>query len=97
MTATPAYRDPTLPIEARLADLLPRLTLAEKCAQLAGPFVAEDDDGRSSPPPARAALGGGTAVFDFGLVMADWGMGNGRSAPPPVRAELGGETAVWRS
>jgi beta-glucosidase len=61
MTATPAYRDPTLPIEARLADLLPRLTLAEKCAQLAGPFVAEDDDGRFSLPFARQHYQNGVA------------------------------------
>ena len=61
MTATPAYRDPTLPIEARLADLLPRLTLAEKCAQLAGPFVAEDDDGRFSLAFARQHYKDGVA------------------------------------
>jgi beta-glucosidase len=61
MTATPAYRDPTLSIEARLADLLPRLTLAEKCAQLAGPFVAEDDDGRFSLAFARQHYQNGVA------------------------------------
>jgi beta-glucosidase len=61
MTATLAYRDPTLPIEARLADLLPRLTLAEKCAQLAGPFVAEDDDGRFSLAFARQHYQNGVA------------------------------------
>jgi beta-glucosidase len=61
MIATPAYRDPTLPIEARLADLLPRLTLAEKCAQLAGPFVAEDDDGRFSLAFARQHYQNGVA------------------------------------
>ncbi len=31
---TPAYKNPDLPIEERLQDLLPRMTLEEKCAQL---------------------------------------------------------------
>ena len=29
MTDTPAYHDPSLPIENRVADLLPRMTLTE--------------------------------------------------------------------
>ena len=32
----PAYRNPKLPIEARLADLLSRMTLEEKVAQMEG-------------------------------------------------------------
>jgi beta-glucosidase len=31
------YRNAALPVEARLADLLPRMSLKEKCAQLIGP------------------------------------------------------------
>jgi beta-glucosidase len=61
MTHTLPYRDPSLPIEARLADLLPRMTLAEKCAQLAGPFVAGDDDGRFSRDLARQHYQDGVA------------------------------------
>lgn len=34
MTATPAYRDPTLPVADRVEDLLGRLTLTEKAGQL---------------------------------------------------------------
>jgi hypothetical protein len=31
---TPAYRNPSLPVEQRVGDLLPRMTLKEKVAQL---------------------------------------------------------------
>jgi len=61
MTPSSPYRNPALPIETRLADLLPRLTLAEKCAQLAGPFVAEDDDGRFDLKFARQHYQNGVA------------------------------------
>ena len=37
MTSTP-YLDSALAIEARVADLLARMTLTAKCAQLIGPF-----------------------------------------------------------
>ena len=33
MTSTP-YLDPSMPIETRIADLLARMSLTEKCAQL---------------------------------------------------------------
>ncbi len=61
MTPMPPYRNPSLSIEARLADLLARMTLAEKCAQLGGPFVAEEDDGRFSPDIARQQFKDGIA------------------------------------
>lgn len=48
MTDTPAYHDPSLPIENRVADLLPRMTLAEKCAQLIGPMGLDEGDGQFS-------------------------------------------------
>jgi beta-glucosidase len=47
MTSTP-YLDALLPIEARLADLLVRMTLTEKCAQLIGPFGLDEGDGQLS-------------------------------------------------
>ena len=52
MTPIP-YRHPSLPIEARIADLLPRMTLAEKCAQLIGPFGVDEPDGKFSLEFAR--------------------------------------------
>lgn len=53
MTNTPRYRDPSIPVEDRIADLLPRMTLAEKCAQLIGPMGLDDADGRFSLELAR--------------------------------------------
>ena len=48
----PAYRDPSLPVETRVADLLSHMTLAEKCAQLVGPFGMEES-GEFSPELAH--------------------------------------------
>jgi len=48
MTNIPRYRNPSLSVEDRIADLLPRMTLAEKCAQLIGPMGLDDGDGRFS-------------------------------------------------
>jgi beta-glucosidase len=59
--ATPAYLNPSLTIEDRVADLLPRLTLEEKAGQLSQYFyfgfpVPEGLDVESLPPEARAYL-----------------------------------------
>jgi beta-xylosidase len=45
------WRDPALPVADRLADLLARMTLAEKIAQLAGVWITTggDDDGQVAP------------------------------------------------
>ena len=43
MTFTPAYRIPYLSTEERIADLLSRMTLEEKVAQLINPFAGEED------------------------------------------------------
>src|SRR5688572_1328731 len=51
--ASAPYLDPAQPIETRLTDLLSRMTLAEKCAQLVGPFGLEEEDGRFSLDFAR--------------------------------------------
>jgi len=47
MTSTP-YLDSALAIEARVADLLTRMTLTAKCAQLIGPFGLDEGDGQLS-------------------------------------------------
>lgn len=48
MTKHLPYHDPSIPVEDRIADLLPRMTLAEKCAQLIGPMGLDDADGQFS-------------------------------------------------
>lgn len=48
MTSIPAYRNANLPIEERVKDLLERMTLDEKTAQLVGPFGLDEADGRFS-------------------------------------------------
>lgn len=64
MTDTLPYRNPALSLEKRLADLLARMTLAEKCAQLIGPFGLEEEDGRFSLPFARKHFRDGIAYVN---------------------------------
>ena len=47
MSSTP-YFDPSLPIETRVGDLLSRMNLTEKCAQLIGPFGLDEANGQFS-------------------------------------------------
>ncbi|MCX4764398.1 glycoside hydrolase family 3 C-terminal domain-containing protein [Streptomyces sp. NBC_01275] len=49
MTTAP-WRDPALPAAARVDDLLPRMTLEEKTAQLYGVWVGADTDGDGVAP-----------------------------------------------
>jgi beta-glucosidase len=53
------YRDPSQPIESRVADLLSRMSLAEKCAQLVGPHGLDEPDGLLSVASARRLLANG--------------------------------------
>ncbi len=46
--ASAPYLDPSQPLETRIADLLARTNLAEKCAQLVGPFGLDESDGKFS-------------------------------------------------
>jgi Beta-glucosidase-related glycosidases len=48
LMASAPYLDPSQPIETRIKDLLTRMTLAEKCAQLVGPFGLDESDGKFS-------------------------------------------------
>ncbi len=60
-TAAPLYRMPDAPIDARVADLLGRMTLEEKLAQLQGVWnrkrEIQDAAGRFEPSRARALIG----------------------------------------
>jgi len=59
----PPYRNPARPVEERVADLLGRMTLEEKLAQLQGIWVRknqiQDSDGRFNPAKAGRVLGAG--------------------------------------
>src|ERR1700685_410080 len=68
--ATPAYRDANLPVEQRIADLLSRMTLEEKVAQLQGAWENKsffsdpnmlfvDDKGNFLPDHAATLLKNG--------------------------------------
>jgi len=46
--ASVPYLDPSQPIATRIADLLAHMNLAEKCAQLIGPFGLDESDGQFS-------------------------------------------------
>jgi beta-glucosidase-like glycosyl hydrolase len=59
----PDYRNPQLPVERRVADLLSRMTLEEKVAEThalwKGKRLIEDEKGDFSPEKAEAVLGNG--------------------------------------
>ena len=65
LAATPPYKNPELTIEERLQDLLPQMTLEEKCAQLnLWPNLAEllkhksiDDDIALTLPQIKNGVG----------------------------------------
>ena len=46
-TSSPLYRDPSAPIEARVHDLLGRMTVDEKIAQITGAWIHLDDIAKS--------------------------------------------------
>ncbi|BCM68900.1 MULTISPECIES: beta-xylosidase/alpha-l-arabinosidase [Streptomyces] len=58
---TPPWRDPALPADARVADLLSRMTLEEKAAQLYGVWVGAATDGDGVAPLQREM----TAEYDW--------------------------------
>ena len=61
--STPLYRQGNAPVDARVADLLMRMTVEEKIAQLQGIWNTkrdiEDAQGRFDPTKARALIGSG--------------------------------------
>src|SRR5919197_235514 len=60
MTLAPAYRDDALSVEERVADLLGRMTLDEKLAQLGSVWAFElTDGGEYDPARGRARLANG--------------------------------------
>ena len=80
--APPRYRQKDAPVDARVADLLGRMTLAEKVAQLQGIWNRKREiqgaDGRFDPSKAQALLGLGIGQVARPSEIA--GSVNGRSA-----------------
>ncbi|MGW4909522.1 beta-xylosidase/alpha-l-arabinosidase [Streptomyces sp. NPDC004270] len=85
MTTTP-WRDPALPAPARVDDLLPRMTLEEKTAQLYGVWVGAATDGDGVAPLQRemtadydwdelVTLGLGQLTRSFGTAPVDPALG----------------------
>lgn len=58
MTPASAWTDPELPADRRVADLIARMTLAEKCGQLYGVWVGADAEGGEVAPHMHENLSG---------------------------------------
>ncbi|WP_406455719.1 glycoside hydrolase family 3 C-terminal domain-containing protein [Streptomyces sp. NBC_01622] len=87
MTTAP-WRDPALPAAARVDDLLARMTLEEKSAQLYGVWVGADTDGDGVAPLQREM----TSDYDWGeLITQGLGQLTRSFGTAPVDPELGAQ------
>jgi len=87
MTTAP-WRDPALPAAARVADLLARMTLEEKTAQLYGVWVGADTDGDGVAPLQREM----TSDYDWDeLITLGLGQLTRSFGTAPVDPELGAQ------
>jgi beta-glucosidase len=91
------YRDAKRPVEERVADLLARMTLNEKVAQLQGIWnrkrEIQDEAGRFSPARAGALLGNGIGEISRPSEIA--GTGTGRDRGPREHAEFVNAVQKW--
>lgn len=96
--SAPPYKDSARPIEERVADLLARMTLEEKVAQLQGIWIRrseiQDAQGRFTPATAKALLGLG-----IGEVSRPSEIANGPRGPrvrsPREHAEFVNAVQKW--
>ena len=96
--AAPPYKDAARPIDERVADLLARMTIEEKVAQLQGIWVRraeiQDAQGRFTPGKAKALLGLG-----IGQVSRPSEIANGPRGPrvrgPREHAEFVNAVQKW--
>ncbi|MFJ5301330.1 glycoside hydrolase family 3 N-terminal domain-containing protein [Streptomyces sp. NPDC088350] len=87
MTTAP-WRDPALPAAARVDDLLARMTLEEKTAQLYGVWVGADTDGEGVAPLQREM----TSDYDWDeLITQGLGQLTRSFGTAPVDPELGAQ------
>jgi len=82
------YRDATLPVEARVRDLLARMTLEEKAAQMVGVWQRKSetlvgDDGTFDREKARRAFGHGHGLGQVGRPSDAGGSGSGGGGHEP--------------
>jgi beta-glucosidase len=63
----PAYLDPTLPVDTRVDDLLPRMTLEEKIGQMNMPCVYEDRLGEGVPAKTEACRRFAAGTYEPGI------------------------------
>ena len=94
----PVYRDAARPLDERVADLLRRMTLEEKVAQLQGIWVRknqiQDGDGRFDPSKAGPVLGAGLGqVSRPSEITGTPGGPRGRS--PRAQAEYANAVQRW--
>ena len=94
---TPLYRQANAPVDARVGDLLARMTLEEKVAQLQGIWnrkrEIQDAQGRFDPAKAQALLGYGIGEVSRPSEIA--GRPADRPAAPP-RARASSSNAVQK-
>ena len=96
----PAYKDAGLPAEERVADLLTRMTLEEKAAQMMCVWKEKamklaDSEGRFDVKKARAAFAEGHGIGQVGR-PSDAGKGVGFSSGLNARAQAEFTNAVQR-
>ena len=86
----PPYRDPARPAAERVADLLGRMTVEEKAAQMVGVWQQKtgtlvDADGRFDLGMARAAYAAGHGLGQVGRPSDAGGSGSGGGGVEPLK------------
>jgi beta-glucosidase len=94
----PVFRDASRPVDARVADLLARMTLEEKVAQLQGIWNQksriQNADGTFNPANAKAVLGNGIGQVSRPSEIATTGTGP-RLRTPRQHAEFTNAIQKW--
>jgi beta-glucosidase len=89
--SSPTYKNPNLPVEQRVADLLARMTIEEKVAQTQAlwdkKILVEDDQGKFSPAKAREVIGNGIGEFARPSERRGTGVAQGSNRGPREAAE----------
>jgi beta-glucosidase len=97
----PPYKNSTTPIEGRLRDLIGRMTLDEKVAQMQGIWQQKADklvdaSGKFDPAKARAAFGHGNGLGQVGRLSDAGSSGHDPSSGRNAREQAELANAVQR-